>query len=299
MSPLVHPTTVLEMASPGPVASRARVAGGGFADREDERGFSLLELLVASLMAVLVVGGILFLLTGLQDVHRNQQELIDAQQGARLALDQMERDLRLAGVGLASMLAPLPVVVPRADGGVELLHNQGGVTTFLTQDMTGAGSALDVDDPSGFEAGMTVAVYDSSGTLDLATLTSVDTGTNQLFHDGASKAYTVAAGTSISRIQTIAYELQPVNGVLALLRRVDGDPPQPVALNVAALDLTYLDDDEPPQPFAPVTVADRLRIRAIEIELTIQTENVRLNTDQVRTVTLATRVTPRAIQLST
>jgi len=88
------------------------------------------------MVSLLVVGGILVMLTGLQDVHRNQQELIDAQQTARLALEQMERDLRLAGVGLASMLAPLPVVVPTAGGGVEIRHNQGGGSTFRIQDRT-------------------------------------------------------------------------------------------------------------------------------------------------------------------
>jgi len=156
-----------------------------------------------------------------------------------------------------------------------------------------------VDDAAAFEAGMTVGVYDSTGTIDMVTLTSVDTVANRLVHDGASKAYTVADGTSISRIETIEYELQTVNSTLALQRRVDTDDAQPVGVNLVSLNVTYLDDTVPPQPFVPVTVADQLRIRAIELELAVETQNVELNTSQRPTVTLTTRVTPRAIQLST
>lgn len=279
-------------ALPGAREARPREGGG-------QRGFSLLEVLIASMMSVLVVGGILVMLMGLQDVHRNQQELIDAQQTARLALEQMQRDLGMAGVGLASMLSPLPVVMPRDDGGVEIRHNQGGVTTYLIQDMSGTGSALSVDDASAFESGMTVAVYDATGTIDMVTLTSVDTAGDSLHHDGTSKAYTVANGTAVSRVQTVRYELQSVNTTLALRRQVDTDPAQPLARNVVSLNVTYFDDSVPPQPFTPTTVADELRIRAVELELTVQTENVRLNTDSNPTVTLTARVTPRAIRLST
>ncbi|MFQ5744345.1 MAG: PilW family protein [Acidobacteriota bacterium] len=268
------------------------------ADVGAETGFSLLELLVASFMSILVVGGMLLMLQGLEDVHRNTQELIDAQQTARLSLERMSRDLQLAGVGLASLLPPLPLIVPRTDGGIDIRHNQGDVTALLAADMAGPGSSLLVDDAAGFEAGMAVAIYDSSGTLDMVTLTSVDTVSKLLAHDGSSKAYTVANGTAVARVLTISYLLQNIGGVQTLMRQEDTASPQPLANHVRSLTFTYYNDAVPPQIFSPLSVADQLRIEAIEIRLEIETEDVRLNTTERPSVTLTTRVMPRALLLS-
>ena len=145
-----------------------------------EAGFSLLEMLVASFISILIVGGMLLMLTHLQEVHRDTQQLIDARQSPRIALEQIQRDLQLAGVGISSMLSPLPPIVPRADVVVDIRYNRDGLNTVLVADMSEAGAALDVSDASGFEAGMMVAIFDSSGTLDMVTLTAVDTVTNRL-----------------------------------------------------------------------------------------------------------------------
>lgn len=126
--------TSTDTSSPGLAASAA------------EAGFSLLELLVASFASLFVVGGMMLMLNGLQDVHRNTQEVIDAQQMARLSLEQMQRDLQLAGVGLAWLIPPFPLIAPRADGGIDIRHNQGGLTAALTADMGGPNGAIVVAD---------------------------------------------------------------------------------------------------------------------------------------------------------
>ena len=264
----------------------------------NEAGFSLLELLIASSMTILVVGGMLLILDGVSDLHRDQQELIDAQQTARLGLDQMQRDVQLAGIGVTGMLAPLPVVVPTAGGGLDVRYNLGNVTARLSADMASGSSPLTVDDVTNFETGMIVAIYDGTGSFDLVTLTSVDIGASQLMHDGASKAYQVSDGTAIKRVQTISYTLQTVNDNFWLQRQEDDGDPQPVAINVRSMTITYYNDANPPQPFVPVTLADQMGIKVIEIELEVETQNVRLNTTEERTVTLTTRVTPRAVLLS-
>jgi hypothetical protein len=263
-----------------------------------EAGFSLLELLIASLVSVLVVGGVLTMLVGLEEVHRDTQELIDAQQMARLSLDQMTRDLQLSGVGLAWLLPPFPLVVPRADGGVDIRHNQGNITGMLVADMGGPGDALIVDSAVGFEAGQTIGVYDAMGSIDLVDVISVDLGANRIVHSGASKAYLVADGTAVARIETISYMIQNVGGVPTLVRQVDNQAAQPIASQIQTLNIVYWDDSNPAVAFNPVALVDQLRIRTVELTLTIQTENVRLNTVQRRTASLTTRVTPRAIALS-
>ncbi|MFQ5743628.1 MAG: PilW family protein [Acidobacteriota bacterium] len=266
--------------------------------RAGEAGFSLVELMVASLTSVLVVGGVLVMLDGLERVHRDTQELIDAQQSARLSLDKMTRDVQLAGVGLAWLLPPLPLIVPRVDGGIDIRSNQGGLTALLTADMSGPSDVLQLDDVSGFQVGMTIGLYDAGGAMDLVSVISVNSNTNQLGQTGASKAYTVVDGTAVARIETVTYRTQTSGGKTRLMRQQGTAAAQPMAENVQGLTITYYDDSAPPVAFNPTTLADQLRIRTVEINLVIETENVRLNTTQRRTATLTTRVTPRAVVLS-
>lgn len=261
----------------------------------NDAGFSLLEVLIASMMSVLVVGGMLLMLDGLRDVHRDQQQLIDARMTARLALEQMRRDIQLAGIGLLGMLSPLPVIEPRADGGIDVRYNSDNLTARLNKNQ-GSGAHFDVGDVSGFEVGMVVAVYDGTGSFDLATLTAVEADKLHLHYDGAvSKRYKVTDGAAVKRVQTTTYRLETVNDVFWLQRQQDGNAAQPVALNVRSMMIVYYDDANPPAAFTPVTLADQLRVNAIEVTLEIETEDVRLNTDQERTVSLTVRITPRSV----
>ena len=176
----------------------------------DQGGFSLLELLVASLMSVLVVGG-------LRDVHRDQMQLIDAQHTARLPLDQMQRDIQQAGIGLIGLLAPLPVIEPRLDGGIDVRFNTDNLTARLSKNQGNPTAHFEVDDVSGFAVGMVVAVYDGTGSYDLTTLTAVEADKLHPHHDGGvAKAYQVADGAAVKRVETISYQLQSVNGAFSL-----------------------------------------------------------------------------------
>ena len=263
-----------------------------------EAGFSLLELLVASLVSVLVVGGVLTMLVSLEGVHRDSQELIDAQQTARLALDQMSRDVQIAGVGLAWLLPPFPLVVPRADGGIDIRHNRGDVTAILAADMGGPNSSLQVDSAAGFEAGQQVGIYDAMGAMDVVDVISVDLGANRIVHSGASKAFLVADGTAVARIETISYMVQDIAGVSTLMRQEGNQAAQPIGQRIQTLAIAYWNDANPPAAFIPAGTVDQLRIRTVEINLVVQTENVRVNNQDLRTASLTTRITPRAIVLS-
>jgi len=62
-----------------------------------ERGFSLVELLIAMVVTLLVVGGATMLAGQMQGAYRSQMESASAQQDARFAIEQVERYLRAAG----------------------------------------------------------------------------------------------------------------------------------------------------------------------------------------------------------
>jgi type II secretory pathway pseudopilin PulG len=63
----------------------------------DERGFTLAELLVASFISMMVLGGAVALTSQVQTSYRKQMEDSAAEQEARYALDWMGRLIRAAG----------------------------------------------------------------------------------------------------------------------------------------------------------------------------------------------------------
>jgi type II secretory pathway pseudopilin PulG len=69
---------------------------------DSESGFSLLELLVAALMTVGLLGAIFALTSRNQQVFVTESGVIDMNQNARTCIDLMTRDIQSAGVGLPS-----------------------------------------------------------------------------------------------------------------------------------------------------------------------------------------------------
>ena len=239
------------------------------------------------------------MLVELNDIHRDSQQLIDTQQAARIAMDQQQRDIQIAGVGLLWLLPPTPVIIPRVDGGIDVRQNQGGLMAALVADMAGNNDAFSVDEVTGFMLGMQIAVYDAGGSIDFVTITAIDGGNDRISHTGASKAYTVANGTAVARIFTVSYFLQNNAGVFTLVRQEDNDTPVPIATNIApgGTNILYWDDSLPAVQFNPTTNLLQLRIRTIEITLKVEPQDNKLNTTQKRSTTLTTRMTPRAMVL--
>ena len=62
-----------------------------------ERGFSLIEMVVVVAVFTVVTGAVFLLLDVAQQRYRTESEVLDAFQGARIALDQITRDIHAAG----------------------------------------------------------------------------------------------------------------------------------------------------------------------------------------------------------
>lgn len=263
--------------------------------RHERAGYSLIELLVAMLVSTLVIGGVMTMLIAIEEAYRDSQQLIDAQQQARISLDQIQRDLQQAGVGLAWLIAPLPLIVPNGTDSFQIRHNQGGVRTTLTADMAGTNDALAVADVTGFAAGQTLGIYDATGAFDLVIITSVNAATNRINHGGVSKAFTVVDTTAVAHVETITYDVDVQN---RLTRQINNDAAQPLAGNVVSMTVVYWNNASPPAIFVPVSNSEQMLIQTVQVTLVIETADNQLNTNATRQVTLTARVTPRAIVLS-
>lgn len=73
-------------------------------------GFTMLEMLLAVIISAFIFIGIYKIFGACQSVQSAGVDMADAQQNARIAMDMMERDLRIAGYGIPSYIQT-PVVV--------------------------------------------------------------------------------------------------------------------------------------------------------------------------------------------
>lgn len=79
-----------------------------------QRGFSLVEMMVAMLIGIIIMGGILAMYTNTRDAQRSSQDQIGLVSDARFALETMGYDLRHAGVFGGNNL---PSTIECRDGG--------------------------------------------------------------------------------------------------------------------------------------------------------------------------------------
>lgn len=63
----------------------------------DSRGFTLVELMVAMVMAVIIIGATVGMVKNSSRIYRTQERVAEAQQDVRAALDLMAHDIRMAG----------------------------------------------------------------------------------------------------------------------------------------------------------------------------------------------------------
>ena len=83
--------------------------------KHDQRGFSLVELMVAVTLGFVVVAAIGYLYIGSRQSFRNTENMARMQESARYALDTMARDIRMAGsLGCTSLIEGAPNFVAPA-----------------------------------------------------------------------------------------------------------------------------------------------------------------------------------------
>jgi len=70
------------------------------------RGFALIEMMVAVLIFTLIAGAAFAVLIAAQQRYKMESQVLDSFQNARLALDQMTRDIHVAGYPPANSFTP-------------------------------------------------------------------------------------------------------------------------------------------------------------------------------------------------
>ena len=257
--------------------------------RRSSAGFTILEMLIATAVMMVVVGGVFALLNPAQGVAQAQPEVADMQQRLRVGLDTLYRDLVMAGAGtyqgaasgsLLNVMAPVmpfrsgdegsdvAAGIPFREDTISLVYVPSTpAQTTVRADMPRNAAELKVnavpgcppdksDQLCGFKEGMRVLIFDGNGAFDPITITNVQDEALHLQYDGElSTAY--KAGSTITQVATHTYYLKSdVATATYQLMHYDGyQTDTPVVDNVVGLTFEYFGDPQPPQllPNKPLT----------------------------------------------
>ena len=247
-----------------------------------QEGFSLVELLLASLITVIVVAGAFELAAPAQRLFQAQPEAADMQQRMRVAVDALRRDLVMAGAGTYAgpALGPLndvvaPVMPLRAFGDIpDQAKNaffRSDAISFLYVPSTPsqtrlsaplAPGALDplIETPyncplttsqqvCGFASGDRVLLTNTSGDWGIYNVDQVVSGGMTLLHRGQPSSASYPVGSALSAIRAGSYFLKSdiAAGTYQLMRHDGWTTELPVVDEVVALEFRYFGAALPPQ----------------------------------------------------
>jgi prepilin-type N-terminal cleavage/methylation domain-containing protein len=168
-----------------------------------ERGFSLIEMVVAMALMMVAVGSVFSLLNPAQGAFSTEPEVADLQQRLRVAQNALFTDLVMAGAGAylggqtGSLIYFLPPVRPLRPGAATVIYVPTTTAqTTLAQDVGGAG-VMKVNAESGcprnpdgtpqnlcgFRPPMRVLIFDHTGHYDTFTISTVDDATSSITVD--------------------------------------------------------------------------------------------------------------------
>jgi prepilin-type N-terminal cleavage/methylation domain-containing protein len=229
-----------------------------------ERGFTLVELVVAAALGSLVLLMVFGTFFRSHDAARRVTGVVEARQGARAAIQLIERELRMAGSGWGRLAVngsnngqPMTVVGVNpgpnaAVTGCDSISILGGwdVMTTLRAAMPNPSAVLQCDSIAGFQDG-DLCVITNGMTAHLFQVTQVMTGAVSLQHNPSSP-FNVPGGHSqwppsgygpgarVYRASWVTYAVDSVSfGRPSLVRREMGRAAQLAAYDVARFQVTY------------------------------------------------------------
>lgn len=271
--------------------------------KSNQKGFSLIELLIALAIGAIVLLAAYNVFVSQQKSHELQGQLVDAEQNARAALDLLTRELRLAGSGITT-------TTPRRTTATLISDVAIGATTLNVASSTGFSSGdtiylIDIpttNNPTVAERKTITAIANNIFTLNSALSNTYTAFRSEIFKE-TSQAITTATENSITfsaviteggAATNVTYSFLNANNTACespnigtafspcKITRNDGSGNQPLAENIDYFQIRYYDaKDFPipnpaPDPYTAVNLTDggndadytqRVRIRKVNIQI--------------------------------
>jgi hypothetical protein len=241
-----------------------------------ERGFTLVELLIACLVLLVVIGAVAAMATPARHAFERTLAGADLSGGSRAALELLATDLREAGAGSgvgpasSGLAAVAAVVVPLADldsGNIASPARAFRVMRVARRAPQGilaqpafAGETIvelgttsqctDIAPACGFEPGMAAVVFDRARSAIVSVAAVAAGGVVRL---SAGLPTTFDRGATLAGVMVTTYGLREgVDGTGRLVRHTGGGAEQPVLHDVVDFELVVKGQARGPQPAPPV-----------------------------------------------
>jgi prepilin-type N-terminal cleavage/methylation domain-containing protein len=266
-----------------------------------QRGFSLLEMLVVVAVFTVITGAVFGLLDVAQQRYRTESQVLDAFQGARIALDQMTRDIHTAGYPPVKSLS----AAQQATNSALIAYPFAWQPGYNTRPALAAPCLVSTD--------LAAGTCNVPNQWDLILESDIDPENangvewiryslqnNTLFRGVATKVDggDPVAATNAALVPYVENVMNNANA--ADIARINASYPNtfpggnPVPMFVYRFENKGGCPNQPPPPLAPV-VAPPGCVREISIVMIVQSANVDMRTRQPRVVTLsglARRINP-------
>ena len=206
------------------------------------RGISLIEILVALIVTGILATAIFRIYINQHHAWRIQDSVIEMQQNARAAIDELSRQLRQAGYQLPKDLAPLEAYNTDPDT-IVIMYNGGDCDTPIEHAMPQPSAELRCDghDVSCYAAGQVVYIWDPfAQTGEFFEISQVQTGSSHIQHNDwpLSKAY--PKGSVILSLDRVKFYIDQSDTLHPKLMVQLGDyPPQIYAEDIIDLQFNY------------------------------------------------------------
>lgn len=252
--------------------------------RHDARGFSAIELAVASALLLAVVALGLGSVDSTDGLFGTQSEWVDMQQRLRASLDALERDVADAGfagspAGQTSPTTWPPAVWPMRLGlrGADLpgTFRADALTLLSAMPLPAVSAAAMVPVPAqsgglrvtaqpgcpplsatcGLRADMDVLVADAQGGFNFYTITDVTPPALWVRHNAPDAARVHPAGSLVMPTRMRTYFVRQTPGRPPQLMKYDGGsgPDAPVVDHVVSLSVEYFGEADPPRMRRPLS----------------------------------------------
>lgn len=227
----------------------------------DAQGFTIVELLIAMGITLAISGAIAAITPQAREAFERVPAELEIQQRGRTAIDTLAQAVRAAGrdvpaaqsLGALAQLLPaitladpgesetafrsLTAIVPVVDAAQGLTEgSQASSNSPLTLAITACPNLKEV---CGFTAGVTAAIVDSTGHVDVFGVASTNAGARRLTPDRAlSRAY--GAGAVVVEVDRTSYRLdEQADGSQSLVRVTAAGAVQPVADYLSSLSFAF------------------------------------------------------------
>jgi len=206
------------------------------------KGFSLLEVLIGMFLSGIVL---IVIFKVFVTQHKNwsiQEQVTDMQQNARAAIDELSRQVRMAGhelpLGISGIIPyntnPDTIVITYADGGCE---------APTEHDMSDASSPIRCDghDISCFYDGQWAYIFHpDSGGSEFFQISQVVTATSQFEHSGSMLTKAYPKGAIVLSLQRLKFFVDNSDTLHPnLMLQLPGRGPQVYAENIEDIEFRY------------------------------------------------------------